>query len=112
MLVRVVNKLLKPLLKLIFPKIDKKIDKMKYDLVDHFAKIFKMDQLLRYMELPNEADIKIKKLETQINMIAKDLKPSAIDEKEWEEMKATIKKIKKLLNKINLYSENTKNYLI
>ena len=96
MLVRVVNKLLKPLLKLIFPKIDKKIDKMKYDLVDHFAKIFKMDQLLRYMELPNEADIKIKKLETQINMIAKDIKPSAIDEKEWEEVKATIKKIKKL----------------
>ena len=96
MLVRVVNKLLKPLLKLIFPKIDKKIDKMKYDLVDHFAKIFKMDQLLRYMELPNEADIKIKKLETQINMIAKDFKPSSIDEKEWEEMKATIKKIKKL----------------
>tara|TARA_Y100000034_G_scaffold47702_1_gene58774 strand:- start:1189 stop:1491 length:303 start_codon:yes stop_codon:yes gene_type:complete len=92
----VVNKLLKPLLKLIFPKIDKKIDKMKYDLVDHFAKIFKMDQLLRYMELPNEADIKIKKLETQINMIAKDIKPSAIDEKEWEEVKATIKKIKKL----------------
>ena len=48
------------------------------------------------MELPNEADIKIQKLETQINMIAKDLKPSAIDEKEWEEVKATIKKIKKL----------------
>ena len=60
-----IAKLIHPLLKLIFPKIEKKIDDLREDLVEHFAKVFKLDKVLRYMELPNDADRKIEKLEEQ-----------------------------------------------
>ena len=82
-------KLVAPLLKLLLPQVTEKV-------ADHLAKIFKMDQLLNYMELPNEADKKIEQLEAKIQVLLEDTHPPAVDIKEFEEMKETIKKIKKL----------------
>ena len=84
-----IGKLVAPLLKLLLPQVTEKV-------ADHLAKIFKMDQLLNYMELPNEADKKIEQLEAKIQVLLEDTHPPAVDIKEFEEMKETIKKIKKL----------------
>ena len=84
-----IGKLVAPLLKLLLPQVTEKV-------ADHLAKIFKMDQLLNYMELPNEADRKIEQLEAKIQVLLEDTHPPAVDIKEFEEMKETIKKIKKL----------------
>ena len=84
-----IGKLVAPLLKLLLPKVTEKV-------ADHLAKIFKMDQLINYMELPNEADKKIEQLEAKIQVLLEDTHPPAVDIKEFEEMKETIKKIKKL----------------
>ena len=79
----IIAKLAKVVLKLIMPEI-----------IEHLMKIFKMDKLVNYMELPNDADLRIDKLESQIKMLAEDQHPPAIDLKEWEDVKETIKKIK------------------
>ena len=75
------------IIKLIAPKLTEKI-------ANHIAKAFKLPQLVNYMELPNDADQRLDKLETQIDMIAKDQHPPVIDLQEWEDMKDTIKIIK------------------
>ena len=79
----IIAKLAKVVLKLIMPEI-----------IEHLMKIFKMDKLVNYMELPNDADLRIDKLESQIKMLAEDQHPPAIDLKEWEDVRETIKKIK------------------
>ena len=63
-------------------------------MIEHFVGIFKSDRVLDYMELPNDADRRIDKLEEQIKLIIEDQYPPAIDLKEWEDVKETIKKIK------------------
>ena len=50
--------------------------------------------LFKYKDEPNDADIRIDKLEAQMEMLAKDQHPPVIDIDEWEDVKATIKKIK------------------
>ena len=40
-------------------------------IMEHIAKTYKLDQQLDYMELPNDADHRIDKLEAQIKMLAK-----------------------------------------
>ena len=52
------------ILKLIMPKIN-----------EHLIKVFKLEKVLQYVELPNEADIRLDKLEAQIEMLAKDSHP-------------------------------------
>ena len=52
------------ILKLIMPKIN-----------EHLIKVFKLEMVLQYVELPNEADIRLDKLEAQIEMLAKDSHP-------------------------------------
>ena len=42
-------------------------------IMEHIAKVFKMQKLLDYMELPNEADKRIDKLETQMKLLAKEV---------------------------------------
>ena len=79
----IIAKLAKAVLKLIMPEI-----------LEHMMKVFKMDKLVNYMELPNDADMRIDKLESQIKMLAEDQHPHAIDLKEWEDVRETIKKIK------------------
>ena len=50
------------ILKLVMPKI-----------MDHFMEVFKLDQVLRYVEQPNDADIKIKSLEEQNKLLASEV---------------------------------------
>tara|TARA_Y100000310_G_scaffold179618_1_gene179566 strand:+ start:112 stop:414 length:303 start_codon:yes stop_codon:yes gene_type:complete len=85
------------LVKLIIPKV-----------ADHMMRIFKLDKLLRYMEEDNELDVQMRDVEQKctdigfrvkaMQTVLKDLDdnshPPAIDLEEWEDMKATIKKIK------------------
>ena len=75
------------IIKLIAPKLTEKI-------ANHISKAFKLPQVLNYMELPNDADQRIDKLETQIKMLAEDQHPPVIDLDEWKDVKDTIKKIK------------------
>ena len=75
------------IIKLISPKLTEKI-------ANHIAKVFKLPQLVNYMELPNDADQRIDKLEAQMKMLAEDQHPPAIDLEEWKDVKDTINKIK------------------
>ena len=84
-------------LKLILPKI-----------VDHVSKIFKLGKVLEYVENDNELDVQMRDIEKKctdigfkvnaMQTLIKDLDdkshPPAIDIKEFENMKDTIKKIK------------------
>ena len=62
-----IARLVHPLLKLLLPKITQKV-------TDHLAKIFKLDSVLRYVEMPNDADKKIEKLEARIDMLMAEFK--------------------------------------
>ena len=46
-------------------------DKILPKIMDHIAKVYKLDKVLNYMELPNDADNRIEKLEEQVKMLAK-----------------------------------------
>ena len=88
----IIGKIAKAVLKLIMP-----------DIIEHMMKIFKMDKLVSYMELPNEADRGVSKLQDEVNILkdtikdmAKDIHPPAIDLKEWEEAKNILKKVKNM----------------
>ena len=59
----IVGKVAKAVLKLILP-----------DVTEHLLKIFKLDKLVNYMELENDADKGIKKLEDKTNMQMEQLK--------------------------------------
>ena len=85
----IVGKIAKAVFKLIMP-----------DIVEHLMKVFKMDKLVNYMEMPNEADRGILKLQDQVNILKGQLKDivkvahePVIDLKEWEDVKSTIKLI-------------------
>ena len=56
------------IIKLIAPKLTEKI-------VNHVGKVFKLPQVVDYMELPNDADRRLDKLEAQVKMIARDSHP-------------------------------------
>ena len=88
----IIGKIAKAVLKLIMP-----------DIIEHMMKIFKMDKLVNYMELPNEADRGVSKLQDEVNILkdtikdmAKDIHPPAINLKEWEEAKDILKKVKNM----------------
>ena len=57
----IISKIAKAVLKLLLPHV-----------TEHLLKIFKLDKMLNYMELPNEADMKIEKLEEKIKMMAEE----------------------------------------
>ena len=73
------------LLKFILPKV-----------MDHVAKVFKLDKLLRYMEEPNELDVQMRDIEKKCTDIG--FKVSAMQtvlkDLDLEDMQETIKKIK------------------
>ena len=73
-----INKLAKAVLKIIMP-----------DITEHLLRVFKLDKLVDYMELPNEADRKVKKLEEKNKMITEKLK-------NLENMFDKVKKIRSL----------------
>ena len=56
------------LLKLILPKV-----------LDHLMKVFKLDKMLDYMELPNDADLRIDELEKEVESLKNVAHPPVID---------------------------------
>tara|TARA_Y100001963_G_C6717110_1_gene417222 strand:- start:238 stop:483 length:246 start_codon:yes stop_codon:yes gene_type:complete len=78
-----IGKLVAPLLKLLLPKVTQAV-------TEHLAKIFKMDQLLQYMEMPNDADKKVEKLEVKMRILMDDVK----------KLEASKEKFGKVLKKI------------
>ena len=87
-----IGKIAKAVLKLILP-----------DVTEHLMRVFKLDKLLSYMELENDADRGVKFLKDEMDMVkdqlrdmAKDTHPPVIDLKEWEDVKATIKLVKNM----------------
>ena len=88
----IIGKIAKAVLKLIMP-----------DMVEHLMKVLKLEKLVNYMELPNEADKGVLKLQDEVNILkgvikdmAKDIHPPAIDLKEWEEAKDILRKVKNM----------------
>ena len=77
-----IAKLVHPLLKLLLPKITEKV-------TDHLAKIFKLDSVLRYVEMPNDADKKIKKMEARVEIMVS----------EFKELKEAIEDVERMLKK-------------
>ena len=73
-----INKLAKAVLKLILP-----------DVTEHLLQVFKLNKLINYMELPNEADRKVEKLEEKHKMVTKKLS-------EIDKMLDKVKKIRSL----------------
>ena len=87
-----IGKIAKAVLKLILP-----------DVTEHLLKVFKLDKLLNYMELENDADKGVRILKDELDMVkdqmkvmAKDIHPPAIDLKEWEDVKDVIKIVKNM----------------
>tara|TARA_R100000781_G_C4029594_1_gene110130 strand:- start:377 stop:613 length:237 start_codon:yes stop_codon:yes gene_type:complete len=71
-----INKVAKAVLKIIMP-----------DVIEHFIRIFKLNKLVDYMELPNSADRKIEKLEVKNKAMTEKLK-------ELENVVAKVKKLR------------------
>ena len=91
----IIGKIAKAVLKLIMP-----------DILEHLMKIFKMDKLVNYMELPNEADRGILKLQDEINILkgtikgmVKDIQPPKdlpITKNQVDEVLGFMKKVKNM----------------
>ena len=56
------------IIKMIAPKLTEKI-------ANHVARAFKLPQLVNYMELPNDADQRLDRLEEQMKMVAENSHP-------------------------------------
>tara|TARA_Y100001951_G_scaffold74694_1_gene61652 strand:+ start:208 stop:513 length:306 start_codon:yes stop_codon:yes gene_type:complete len=83
------------ILKLIFPKLEELLKEFKQEVIEHIFKVGKIKESIDYRELPNDADMRIDKIEEQLAMLAKDSHTPAIDLKEWENIKETIRLIKR-----------------
>ena len=75
----IISKIAKSVLKLVMP-----------DIIEQLMKLFKMDKLVNYMELPNEADKGVEKLKVANEMVKSELK----------DMVNEVNKIKNILNKV------------
>ena len=78
----IIGKIAKAVLKLIMP-----------DIVEHLMKIFKMDKLVNYMELPNDADKGVEKLKVDGEMVKSQIKDMT---DEINKLKNKFEKVKKL----------------
>ena len=79
----ILGKIAKAVLKLIMP-----------DVIEHIMKVFKMDKLLSYMELPNDADRGVMKLQDEFDA----LKSVVTDmSKEVDQMKDSVNKLMKMM---------------
>tara|TARA_Y100000310_G_C20481628_1_gene714955 strand:+ start:120 stop:368 length:249 start_codon:yes stop_codon:yes gene_type:complete len=78
----IVGKIAGAVLKLILP-----------DVTEHLLKVFKMDKLLNYMELPNEADKAVEKLKVENEMVKGQMKDMM---NEINQVKNVMEKLKKI----------------
>ena len=96
-----IAKLAQAVLKLILP-----------DVTEHLLKVFKLDHLVAYMELENDADKGVKKLDMEMCMVkdqlkemAKDIHPpkdSPITKEQVDEILGFMKKMKKTQDKFKI----------
>ena len=77
-----IGKIAKAVLKLILP-----------DVTEHLLKVFKLDKLLNYMELENDADRGVRKLKDEVGMVKDQMKAMT---KELKAINDVIKAAKKL----------------
>ena len=80
-------------MKLFLPKLDERIEGLKKDLVKSFAKKFKLEKVLKYVEEPNELDNKSKEFESRLLKLENDSHPPIFSKKDKD---AIIKRLKKL----------------
>ena len=73
-----IGKLAKAVLKLLLP-----------DVTEHLLKVFKLEKVLAYVELPNEADLGVKKLTNEMSLVKEGLK-------DLEKVKAELDKLKNI----------------
>ena len=81
----IVAKIAKAVLKLILP-----------DVTEHLIKVFKLDKVISYVELPNEADEGIKKLKVDNEMVKGQLKDLTNDINKLKNIARKAKKIRSL----------------
>tara|TARA_R110000824_G_scaffold129985_1_gene291615 strand:- start:43 stop:318 length:276 start_codon:yes stop_codon:yes gene_type:complete len=82
------------ILKLVFPKLEKKMDELKMDIIEHIFKVGKIKESIEYREHPNDADLLGKQNQEHITMIAGEI--SGLDDrlKKLETLSKTPKKVK------------------
>ena len=84
--------------KLVFPRLEKKVnkmmDKMKIDIIEHIFKVGKIEESIAYRELPNNADMIGEKNQEHIKMLAGEI--SGLDDrlKKLETLSKKPKKVK------------------
>ena len=81
----IVAKIAKAVLKLILP-----------DVTEHLIKVFKLDKVINYVELPNEADEGIKKLKVENEMVKGQLKDLTNDINKLKNIASKAKNIRPL----------------
>ena len=95
------------ILKMILGK--KILPKLSEAIANHVAKMFKLNQVVDYMELPNDADKLGKKNQEQINMLASEM--SVIGEKNQEQINmlaGNMSVIENRLKKLEILGGKTK----
>ena len=82
------------ILKLVFPKLEKKMDELKLDIIEHIFKVGKIEESIAYRELPNDADRIGEKNQEHIKMLAGELSAQDDRLKKLETLSKTPKKVK------------------
>ena len=82
------------ILKLVFPKLEKKMDQMKLDIIEHIFKVGKIKESIAYRELPNDADRIGKQNQEHITMVAGEISALESRLKKLETLSNKPKKIK------------------
>ena len=82
------------ILKLVFPKLEKKMDELKLDIIEHIFKVGKIKESIEYRELPNEADLLGKKNQEHITMVAGEISALESRLKKLETLSNKPKKVK------------------
>ena len=54
------------ILKLVFPKLEKKMDELKLYIIEHIFKVGKIKESIEYREQPNELDVKMASIDLKI----------------------------------------------
>ena len=66
------------------------------DVTEHLLRIFKLDQVLNYMELPNEADKGVEKLKVENEMIKGQMSDMINEVNKLKNIVSKVKKIRSL----------------
>ena len=96
MIGKLVLKLIGPLLKIIFPKLEEKLGDMRQEIIEHIFKVSKLEENTRYRELPNELDKGLDKVKVENEMIKGQLKDMIGDINKLKNIMSKSKKLRSL----------------